>query len=78
LNNLLDKTSEGWVLVSATAINDKGQIVGVGMLNGYYRAYALTPVPEPASIGWLPAMLVLVVRDNAVRRKFDPQRHPTL
>mgnify|MGYP001004540270 FL=1 len=33
----------GWLLQSARAINDKGQIVGRGSLNGQARAYLLTP-----------------------------------
>ncbi len=33
----------GWVLTSAASINDKGQIVGVGTLNGVSTMYVLTP-----------------------------------
>jgi uncharacterized membrane protein len=32
-----------WQLISAAAINDKGQITGVGMHNGVQAAYVLTP-----------------------------------
>jgi probable HAF family extracellular repeat protein len=42
LNTLLPPDS-GWVLLSANAINDAGQIVGEGMLNGEARAFLLTP-----------------------------------
>jgi probable HAF family extracellular repeat protein len=42
LNSLLPDNS-GWVLLSANAINDAGQIVGEGMLNGEPRAFLLTP-----------------------------------
>lgn len=35
----------GWVLKQATDINDSGQIVGVGTLNGANRAYLLRPQP---------------------------------
>ena len=34
----------GWTLQGATGINDRGQIVGVGLHNGHRRAYLLTPV----------------------------------
>jgi probable HAF family extracellular repeat protein len=42
LNNLIASGS-GWVLTSAEAINDKGQIVGWGTLNGTSRAFLLDP-----------------------------------
>ena len=42
LNNLIAANS-GWLLESATAINDKGQIVGNGTLNGQTEAFLLTP-----------------------------------
>jgi probable HAF family extracellular repeat protein len=42
LNNLIPSTS-GWVLTRASDINDAGQIVGNGFLNGQERAYLLTP-----------------------------------
>ncbi len=57
INTLIDPSS-GWILGSANAINNKGQIVGEGRLNGQYgvRAFLLTPisqapgrVPEPTS-----------------------------
>ena len=46
LNALLPPES-GWVLLSANAINDAGQIVGEGTLNGEPRAFLLTP-PVPS------------------------------
>lgn len=42
LNTLIDAGS-GWVLQSARAINEKGQIVGKGSFNGATRAFMLTP-----------------------------------
>jgi probable HAF family extracellular repeat protein len=39
----------GWLLNDARGINDAGQIVGNGELNGAPRAFLLTPVPEPLS-----------------------------
>jgi probable HAF family extracellular repeat protein len=42
LNNLIPANS-GWLLQYPTAINDKGQIVGDGTLNGQAEAFLLTP-----------------------------------
>ncbi|HLG14938.1 MAG TPA: DUF3466 family protein [Blastocatellia bacterium] len=42
LNDLIDP-SLGWVLREATGINERGQIVGWGELNGQERAFRLTP-----------------------------------
>jgi probable HAF family extracellular repeat protein len=49
LNDRIDVGS-GWLLENATNINDAGQIVGTGELNGQSRAFLLTPVPEPQSV----------------------------
>ncbi len=48
LNPLIDKA--GWNLQSANGINDAGQIVGTGIIEGVAHGYRLTPVPEPASM----------------------------
>jgi hypothetical protein len=45
LNTLCD-TSGGWVLEIAYAINNLGQIVGLGHLNGQQRAFLLTLKPR--------------------------------
>ncbi len=42
LNTLIDPDS-GWVLQTANGINDTGQIVGEGILDGSLRAYLLAP-----------------------------------
>jgi probable HAF family extracellular repeat protein len=42
LNNLIPAGS-GWILVEATAINEAGQIAGVGSINGQTHAFLLTP-----------------------------------
>ena len=42
LNSLIDPGS-GWVLQSASAINERGQIVGKGSFNGQMRAFLLKP-----------------------------------
>jgi probable HAF family extracellular repeat protein len=44
LNTVIDPSS-GWVLKSATAINDLGWIAGDGTHGGAERAFLLTPVP---------------------------------
>jgi len=44
LNSLLLPHS-GWELLSATAINNKGQIVGSGRIHDVEHAYLLTPLP---------------------------------
>jgi probable HAF family extracellular repeat protein len=41
LNTLI--TAAGWILTSATGINDAGQIVGAGLRDGQIRAFLLTP-----------------------------------
>jgi probable HAF family extracellular repeat protein len=43
LNNLIPPKS-GWELIRANNINDKGQIVGYGYINGHSHAFLLTPV----------------------------------
>ncbi|MCC7376850.1 MAG: hypothetical protein IT581_19480 [Verrucomicrobiales bacterium] len=35
--------NSGWVLIEADCINDRGQITGLGMLNGVPRVFLLTP-----------------------------------
>ncbi len=42
LNALLPANS-GWVLTEARAVNNRGQIVGTGLLHGKKRAFLLTP-----------------------------------
>ncbi len=48
LNDLIAEQS-GWVLTYARAINDQGQIVGLGTLNGQKRGFMLTQAPPPAA-----------------------------
>jgi probable HAF family extracellular repeat protein len=42
LNELIPPGS-GWILVAATGINDAGEIVGTGSINGQTHAFLLTP-----------------------------------
>jgi probable HAF family extracellular repeat protein len=44
LNTLIDPAS-GWLLKAASGINDEGQIVGQGTINGFDHAVLLTPLP---------------------------------
>ncbi len=60
LNDLVLDGS-GWILESASGINDEGQIAGYGINPaGSRHAYLLTPVPEPAVIVLLAAGAVSV------------------
>ncbi|MCX5675447.1 MAG: PEP-CTERM sorting domain-containing protein [Planctomycetota bacterium] len=52
LNGLIPAGS-GWTLRSARGINDLGQIVGWGIINGNSHAFLLSPVPEPATLSLL-------------------------
>lgn len=51
MHNLLDLPGiqeAGWTeIINATAINDLGQIVGVGTLNGNRAAFLMSPIPVP-------------------------------
>lgn len=50
LSNLPEVRRAGWEwLGSASALNDRGQIVGSGLYDGQMRGFLLTPVPEPRS-----------------------------
>ena len=49
LNDLIPPDS-GWRLDAAYAINDLGQIVGVGTLPWHEWGFLLTPVPEPSAL----------------------------
>lgn len=52
LYDLLDAAGKSaWSsLEEATSINDAGQIVGYGTINGVTRAFILNPVPEPSTV----------------------------
>ncbi len=41
--NTLVTNGTGWTLTNATAVNDAGQIVGAGFINGQEHAFLLTP-----------------------------------
>jgi probable HAF family extracellular repeat protein len=75
LNNLLEG-APGWTLKSASGINDAGQIVGLGSIDGVTHGYLLTPVPEPS--GLVLAGLGLIWLLSASRHRVCGQlaRHP--
>lgn len=61
LNSLLPEGS-GWILTSATAINDNGDIVGTGLKDGQLRGFLLssgaTPAPVPPAPPAVPPVAV--------------------
>ncbi|MEO7456714.1 MAG: hypothetical protein ABIY52_10665 [Gemmatimonadaceae bacterium] len=64
LVDLID--ASGWTLITATAINEHGRIVGNGVHNGQDRAFLLTPIrPKAGNRPW-PIDLVALVRELIV------------
>lgn len=63
LNNLIP-SNFGWVLDTATGINDSGWIVGYGNFKGMTKAFLLKPVPEPTlfSLAYLCSILLIFSR----------------
>jgi len=68
LNTFIDVAS-GFTLATAEGINDRGDIVGWGMVDGQNRAYMLQAVPEPSSAALLLAGLLGAGLWSARRRK---------
>ena len=66
LNTLLDPSGPDWTLRSATSVNNRGQILATGVLNGQPALALLTPVPEPGAIG---GCVVVVVGILGRRRR---------
>jgi len=62
LNNQLDDSGAGWVLNEARAINDGGQIIGLGTLNGERHAFLLAKLPP--SITNQPVSQTVVVSNS--------------
>jgi probable HAF family extracellular repeat protein len=69
--NSMVPASSGWHLAAATEINDSGQIIGSGFLNGETRAFVMTPIPEPRSIALvaLATSAILLFRLESSRRR---------
>ena len=58
LNNLLDPQT-GWTLTFARDINNSGQIVGYGEVNGERRGFILTPIPpNRQAMPWIQLLLL--------------------
>ena len=56
----LDPLKAVTTLSQAFGINNAGQIVGSGFINGKERAYLITPVPEPETYALMVAGLGLL------------------
>lgn len=79
LNSLIPSNS-GWELLQAYAINDSGQITGVGLYNGQLTAFLLTDppaggwsiaaVPEPSMALVLGAVLLLIPAGLRLRARY--------
>ena len=70
LGSLLDSSGAGWSIGRAEAINDIGQIVGIGSYDPdgpgaiprVYGMYLLTPVPEPGALAFIAAASLIMMR----------------
>jgi hypothetical protein len=51
LNDLVESSGNGWLLMEGRGTNDRGQFVGNGTFNGQRRAFLLTPI-SAISIAW--------------------------
>jgi probable HAF family extracellular repeat protein len=83
LNSLIPAGS-GWVLTGANAINNRGQIVGSGVLNGQTQAFLLTPattttpLAQPAistpmkSPAGDPSLALVLARPTSASTVFGP------
>jgi len=72
LNSLIPPNS-GTFLTDALKINNLGQILASGSVNGEKHSYLLTPQPEPSS--WLIAAMVAVLGGCGIRRCRRSQGH---
>jgi probable HAF family extracellular repeat protein len=66
LNNVIDPAL-GVTLFNAQGINDEGQIVA----NSFGRAFLLTPVPEPGTLAFLGAALLVLIASVYTSRRSD-------
>jgi probable HAF family extracellular repeat protein len=68
--------NSGWTsLYAASGINDRGQIVGVGIYNNQpgFRAFLMTPIPEPSSFAMF-VICLLFCTGNFARKRIKPQQ----
>jgi probable HAF family extracellular repeat protein len=68
LNHLIEPGT-GWYLTEATAVNDSGQIAGVGYYNGQQRGFVLQHLPLPSSILLLGSGIALLVAGHRRSRR---------
>lgn len=75
LNDLIGNESDNWDLERALAINNDGSITGIGFNKNkrQWRAYLLTPVPEPTSLALLGLGGLCLLRRRRGRRDTDRQ-----
>ncbi|MBK6357783.1 MAG: DUF3466 family protein [Betaproteobacteria bacterium] len=65
--------SDQWQLNEANGINDLGQIVGTGLLNGQRHGYLLTPISEPPIYALtMIALLALLFGDFPGKKRIAP------
>jgi len=66
LNAELDGSGVGWDLIEAYGINDAGQIVGLGIFQGYDHVFLLTPLTQlPPVITQQPNSLIVDCQSDA-------------
>jgi probable HAF family extracellular repeat protein len=75
LNDLIDPAS-GWELDSAWGINDSGQIVGNGELNGIGTGFLLTPTASPSIPTPEPTTLPLLLTAALPLLRRHPRKSP--
>ena len=66
LNDLIPQNSP-WELLSAVAINDRGQIIATAQREGVYDYVRLDPVPEPAGMVLCAGTIILLTRRRSKR-----------
>jgi uncharacterized membrane protein len=59
LNSMIPRNT-GWLLASAIDVNDSGEIVGKGTLNGRNALFLLRPIVVPRALGVLGLIVVLL------------------
>lgn len=71
LNDMVDASGAGWTLTRATDINESGQIVGYGTINGATHGFLLSAaaVPEPSSLLLLCTASGGMIVSRLLRRK---------
>jgi uncharacterized membrane protein len=68
LDDLIPADS-GWDLTTAVKINNRDQIIGVGVFNNEGHAYLLTPIPEPGTLAMLLLGGVAVLRRKGNKKR---------